>query len=229
MNILTRIIYWLMGWPIRQVSRANSIPRPEIKVVEPVIGKPGDRPYMTPGIIALLALIRLHEGGRSDPYNADFAQNNGWQIVGRTFDEVRTLGRSQVSLHHEASSAIGAYQLLSKTLDSLKSSLELGGQEIFDEAMQDDLAIALAARRGLWDYARGGSITASDFALNLSKEWASLPVPRATRGASRQLRAGSSYYAGDGLNRSFHKVEDVMSAVRAIRTPPLINFAKEIA
>lgn len=169
--------------------------------------------YMTPAMVELLRLIRLHEGGKAG-YNADFRQDDKWTLTDKTFDEVRALGRSQVTTGgrtggKEPSSAIGGYQFLTTTLDSLRSSLGLTGKEIMTPAFQDDLAIALMTRRGRAKY-MAGQITAEAFANELAKEWASLPVVSGPK-------KGRSYYDGDGLNKSFHKPETILAAVRALK------------
>ena len=229
MNILLRIVYWLLGWPIRERPWGDSEPDTTTTVVSDVVGKPRSDPrwYMTNNeMLNLLRLIRLHEGGPgARGYNADYALDDKWTLTSRSFDDVRALGRSQVTRDGEASSAIGAYQFLSKTLDSLKQSLKLTGTETFDQNLQDDLGIALMARRGLWKYC-AGQMTAETFANNLAKEWASLPVVTSIKGARRQLKIGQSYYAGDGLNKAHHDANTVMAAVKSIKTPTLITRAK---
>ena len=169
---------------------------------------------MGPKMREVLRLFRLHESGKAG-YNADFRNDDKWDLVHMTFDQVRALGRAQVTMQHEASSAIGAYQFITPTLDSLKKTLGLTGRETFDVALQDDLAVALMIRRGLMDFGRG-KISAETFCNNLAKEWASLPVVTAIKGARRQLKPGQSYYSGDGLNKAFHKPEVILAAVRAL-------------
>lgn len=173
------------------------------------------RPYMVEAMMRLLALIRTAEGGKGG-YNADFANNNHWVLVTRTFDNVIDLSRSQVSRGGEASSAVGAYQFLSTTLISLKTALRLTGKEIFNENFQDDLAVALMVRRGLILFLRGG-ISNYTFCNNLAKEWASLPVVTAISNGKRVVQPGQSYYAGDGLNKAFHRPADVIELVDALK------------
>lgn len=175
-----------------------------------------DRIYMTPATVKLLRIIREREAGKAG-YNADYRQDDRWTLTNKTFDQVRNLGRSQV-LQGEPSSAIGGYQFITKTLDGLRRDLGLTGKEIFNEAFQDDLAYHLMVGRGLNSFLRG-EITAGTFCNNLAKEWASLPVVTATTGATRRVLPGQSYYAGDGLNRAFHKPETILAAVKALRAP----------
>jgi len=177
--------------------------------------------YMGEPMIRLLGLIRLHESGRPG-YNADFRQDDKWVLTDKTFDQVRALGRSQVTTGgrtggREASSAIAGYQFITATLDSLKRSLKLTGKEIMSPAFQDDLAVALMNGRGFMQFMRG-EMSAETFANNLAKEWASLPVVTAIKGAHRTVTPGQSYYAGDGLNAALHKPATILTAVRALKT-----------
>ena len=73
-----------------------------------------------------------------------------------------------------ASSVAGAYQIKHSTLLSLVKELGLTGDEKFDKAMQDRLAVALLNRRDYDDYLAGG-ITTRRMVRNLSGEWASFP------------------------------------------------------
>lgn len=187
-----------------------------------------DRWYMTPAMVELLRLIRLHEGGKAG-YNADFRQDDKWTLTDKTFDQVRALGRSQVTTGgrvggKEPSSAIGGYQFITSTMDSLRSSLGLSGKEIMSPEFQDDLAVALMTRRGRAKY-MAGQMTAEAFCNELAKEWASLPVVTGPK-------KGRSYYDGDGLNKSFHKPETILAAVRALKDaapapPPVVPHPLE--
>jgi hypothetical protein len=114
-----------------------------------------------------------------------------------------------------ASSAAGAYQIIRKTLEGL--GIPKG--EKFDEACQDEAAMLLLDRRG-WDDCESGNMSAVDFADMLAREWASLPVQRDQRGATRQVKRGQSYYAGDGLNKASATPEEVLKAVNAALVPP---------
>ena len=101
------------------------------------------------------------------------------------------------------SSAAGKYQIIRKTLTGLRDELGLSGNEKFDEAMQDKMAVALMEKRGYSDFLKG-EIKEKDFMYNLSKEWASLPKDM----------SGESYYAGDGLNKALVSPEAVVAALR---------------
>lgn len=118
------------------------------------------------------------------------------------------------------SEAAGRYQFMEDTLRGLYRSVGCGSSDIFDEGTQDRLAIGLLKRRGLDQY-MAGRITADKFCNSLAMEWASLPVVTDVirRSGSRTwtVKAGSSYYSGDGLNTHGVSVSDFRAAVLAIR------------
>jgi len=107
------------------------------------------------------------------------------------------------------SEAAGRYQIMEDTLRPLPPAAGLLPSDLFNEANQDALATVLLKRRGLDRYLAGG-MSAEDFANNLAKEWASLPL---VTGPHR----GRSFYDGDGLNKSHVDVEAFLAAVRACK------------
>lgn len=111
------------------------------------------------------------------------------------------------------SSAAGAYQIIRKTLQSAVAGTKISKTTKFNRDTQDQLGIWLLAQRGMQKYLDGG-ITLQTMAVNLAKEWASMPVPVDMKGASRQVKAGQSYYAGDGLNTAHATTFEVSSALR---------------
>ena len=95
-----------------------------------------------------------------------------------------------------ASTAVGRYQFIHKTLKSIvdRNPNDFPLDRKFDAAAQDEAATILLKRRGY------GELPPRAMALELSKEWASMPDPR----------TGKSYYAGDGLNKSLVPVDDLL-------------------
>lgn len=102
------------------------------------------------------------------------------------------------------STAAGQWQIINPTLRGLVDELQLTGSEVFDQALQDRLAVALMRRRGLDDW-RAGRISDAEFGNRLAQEWAGLPV---VSGARR----GMSHYAGDGINNA-HASAEMFEAV----------------
>lgn len=106
------------------------------------------------------------------------------------------------------SEAAGGYQIMEDTL----RALGVPGSMRFDPAGQDACAMVLLNRRG-WSNLLAGKITKARFADNIAREWASFPVTSDQKGASRTVKAGQSYYAGDGLNHALVEVSTVMGAI----------------
>ena len=123
------------------------------------------------------------------------------------------------------SEAAGRYQIMEDTLRGLWAAAGMRLTDRFDAAGQDRLATELLNRRGLARYL-AGALSTEDFANSLAKEWASLPVVSGPK-------KGSSYYAGDGLNRAGVDVEPFLAAVRAVRdaakaptAPPAVDVPR---
>ncbi len=155
----------------------------------------------------LLNLIASVES--NDNYNAYFgnARNNDIKFTEMTVDEVMQWQANFIA-GGNPSSAVGRYQIISTTLSGLVRELGINTNEKFDQAMQDKMAIALLERRGGEDYIND-DITPEEFAANLAKEWAALPKVIGSN-------PSSSYYDGDGLNKSRTKVHEVLNAIRPI-------------
>lgn len=119
----------------------------------------------------------------------------------------------------------------SRFIPGMVQRLNLPPTLIFNRVLQDYLALQLLIRRELrrwqsgsltWN-GRGASTNNPDkaFMVRLAQEWAALPVPFSMRGASRQISAGQSYYAGDGLNRSGWNHDTFYRQLYSLRTGDL--------
>ena len=84
--------------------------------------------------------------------------------------------------------AAGRYQIVEETLGELKTKLKLDGSELFDEEMQDKMAMALLKKRGYDKWVKG-DLSDEEFANNLAKEWAGLPVVSGAKKGQGYLRA----------------------------------------
>lgn len=114
-----------------------------------------------------------------------------------------------------ASSAVGGYQFIKKTLIATMAQMKLTGDEYWTPGLQDQMAVHLMNGRGLQSYL-AGRINAVEFANNLAKEWASLPVVSRIKGATRMVNPGETYYAGDGLNKAHHDPKAILKLVEAL-------------
>lgn len=147
-------------------------------------------------------------GAAGNTNNPDFGSMNVDQVLQWQRNFVRS---------GSPSSAVGCFQFIRKTLNGLKKQGYVSGGDLMNKASQDALAIALMQQRRLGKYI-SGAISSEDFALQLAKEWASLPVPRDVRRGSRTVRRGQSYYAGDGLNKALVSVEAFIAAVESLKS-----------
>lgn len=157
-----------------------------------------------PKVVApLLDLIAKHEsrGQYGIVYGGIPAQHRPKALTRMTIEQVLAWQLRLISNKITPSTAAGRYQFIYKTLRDTYARAGLTKLDLFDEANQDRLACELLRRRNFSSFL-GGGITTDDMMVNLAKEWASFPVPRAMRGASRNLQRGQSYYAGDGLNKA---------------------------
>lgn len=163
----------------------------------------------TPRLLDLVARAEL-SGGRessvSNNYNAYYANAGNTEIdfTKMTIREVREWQDKYIS-GGSPSSAVGRYQIIRKTLDSLIDELDLTGSEYFDSKMQDKMGETLLKRRG-YDKFKTGKMSKEDFANNLAKEWASFPVI----GGDKD---GYSYYAGVANNKAHIKTDHVLAAL----------------
>lgn len=174
---------------------------------------------MTPALKALLDTIRKHEapkgygqiygGAKGVPKDTDVSKLS---LQGVMDFQQRMLKAGS------ASTACGGYQFIRKTFAATVAEMGLFKETIWTPDVQDEMAVHLMLKRGLNDYL-AGKISREAFANNLAKEWASLPVVTAIKGASRQLVPGQSYYAGDGLNKAFHKPVVILALVEALKAP----------
>lgn len=101
--------------------------------------------------------------------------------------------------------AIGRYQIVNipnaPTMEEVVRELGFTGDELFDQTTQDKMFTHLLKRRGFDDFQKG-KLRWQDFANNLAKEWASLPVVTPTRRGNISLQPGMSYYSGVGGNKA---------------------------
>lgn len=116
----------------------------------------------------------------------------------------------------KASSATGAPQLMRATLAGLIDERGLRMSQVLNGDLQDRLGYHLLKRRG-YDEFMTGKITRQEFGKRLAQEWASFPVLAPTKGATRTLARGQSFYAGDGLNKSLTKPETVEAVLDKVK------------
>lgn len=126
------------------------------------------------------------------------------ELVKMTLDQVNALQMRMLShkSNKHNSSAAGRYQIVRRTLISIREKLNLGGGALFDAEMQDRLACYLLGLRGI-DKWLAGRLSTDTLLTNLAQEWASLPTP-----------SGAGYY---GNQRASVSVSDVKAALAEVR------------
>ncbi len=171
------------------------------------------------GVKALLDFIAQFESAGN--YNARFAAagNQDPRFTEMTLRDVLDWQRDFVQRKGSPSSAVGRYQIIRKTLQTLIDGLNLDPPTLrFDEQVQDRLATKLLEGRGLKKYL-SGELSPEGFANSVSREWAALPIVtddfRDHQG--RAGRRGFSFYADVGNNKAHAGVESYLRAVRAVR------------
>ena len=177
------------------------------KLIEAIVALLGSKQPETEERKPLLDLIgKVEASGNYNAYYGD-ARNTDVNLTDMTVSGVLAW-QDQFVRNGSRSSAVGKYQIIRKTLRSLVKSMGLSGNEVFNEEMQDAMAVELLNRRGYSKFLSGQKSRFA-FANNLAKEWASFPVHGG-------LKHGMSYYAGDGLNKALvspEKVNEVLMEV----------------
>lgn len=173
------------------------------------------------GAAALLDYIGRLETGKTGPEAYDiivfFKQDKlPKKLTEHTIDEL--LAAQQTWAKNWKGSAAGKYQIIRKTLAGLVAQLGIPGSAKFTPDLQDRFGFALLTNRG-WQAFASGQITSGAYALQLSREWASLPVLVTTQGAHRQVTRGQSYYAGDGVNKAHADPAEFEAVLASIRAP----------
>ena len=157
----------------------------------------------------LLDLIGFTEGtDKGRKYNETLAYGaytgGDVKLTAMTLDEIDAL-QTRMLKHPKnklRSSALGRYQIIRTTLRTLRKTLDLTGNELFDGDMQDRFACVLLGQRGIDKYL-AGRLKEDTMLLNLAKEWASLPTP-----------AGKGFYGGQHAAVSAQRVQQTLGEVK---------------
>jgi hypothetical protein len=157
----------------------------------------------------LLDLIgRAEAGGNYNAYYAHARNEDSPKLTAMTMKSVRTWQDNYIR-QGSKSSAVGKYQIIRKTFDAIMKATSIPVTALFSEETQDTMCMFLLRKRGYNKFING-DIMAEEFANELCKEWASLPVI----GGEKH---GRSYYAGDGLNKALVKPEEILKVLGSLR------------
>lgn len=128
-------------------------------------------------------------------YNAMYGKwsQTAINLTGMTINQIQDLQKKSVYKDKNGNYvgwAMWKYQIVTGTLNWLKQRLWLTGNELFDEAMQDKMAMALIGSS--YDDYQAGKITAEQLQKKVSGIWAWVPNPA----------TGKSTYAADWTNKA---------------------------
>ncbi len=167
----------------------------------------------------VLDLIRVTETSRDDDtaYETIYGHHEDELTKPITEMTVAELQENQPGFSETwGSSASGAYQFMYATLGDLLEGEHCTEEDIFEPDLQDDLGFVLLQRRGYDPWAKFQTSTDA-FMVELSKEWASFPVPYDMQGAHQWVSRGQSYYAGDSVNKALITPEEVWTVCENAR------------
>lgn len=172
----------------------------------------------------------------SDTYNKPLTEMTVNEIMnaqvgttGLTKDELLALNPELEQYQRDREFfAVGAYQIIPKTLWSAVRSGDVKGDEVFTPSFQDRVALEFligSDRPTVRDYIQGKSnVTVDQAVLSLAKQFASVPVPPNTtktlnEGTDEErvinIPEGNSYY-GSG-NQALHTVAQTRQALEQER------------
>lgn len=154
-----------------------------------------------------IILDMISEQESAGNYNAVIGDaHSSNDLSTRTVAEIYDLMEDLLT-YGQPSTAIGRYQIIRGTLQSLQESQSLADDALFTPELQDSLAVALMVGRGYSKWWTG-DMSDEDFAGGLSCEWASLPDPQ---------NGGKSHYDGVGPNRAGMSLQHVYGALARAR------------
>lgn len=168
------------------------------------------------------SLITLCTGAEAKSYNTVYGGRE-IQLDQMTIAEVMQWQRDARAAGARGT-AVGKYQMIPDTLleETQKAKLDPLTTR-FTKDTQDYLMLGRLKRFRRYEQFKEKSLGASElenaqsFCLRLAQEFASIPVPYATRGDKRAVAKGESYYAGDGLNKSHHDPDSFVNGLMDIR------------
>lgn len=102
--------------------------------------------------------------------------------------------------------ATGRFQIIGQTLHSCKTSLNLGNDVLYNKNTQDYIFTNCLVYGAAKKFLYGKSENANDALYLISKQWASMPVPKGYKTKSGRISDGTNaYYDNDGVNATHSK------------------------
>ncbi len=171
---------------------------------------------MGTGLRGLLNTIAHFETHRTDNhgnngYDRVYGRANTVPLTHMTINQVLAWQDDYVA-NGSKSSAAGRYQIIRGTLRGLVQDMNLTGNEMFDQDMQDHMALTLLKQAGLDRYL-AGRIDADSFQDRIANTWASI-----------ERTNGHGAHDHDGLNRAADGSGNmVLAALRTLGPAPSLN------
>ena len=153
--------------------------------------------------------------------------NNNYNVIvgGKNDPSIKEKTVTELNSKFGGQTALGRYQIQMRTaLDQLRRNKIDPSTFKFDEKGQDDLFRMILKYRGYDEYLEG-TMTKKEFALQLAKEFASVPEDARNR----------SYYAGDGVHSktkvTYGQVNELLDSlkpsVKPVTAPPATPSGKK--
>jgi hypothetical protein len=171
------------------------------------------------GTSKLAKKFSIIDGYYSDTYSKPLTEMTVNELMnaqvgttGKTTEELLRMDPESTSAQRNRDVfAVGAYQIIPKTMWDAVRKGAIDGDTVFNPKTQDKIAIDFLAgsdRTKLRDFLQGNpNVSVEDAMLDLAKQWASAPAPKdMTTSGGRKIKKGKSYY-GSG-NKAQHTVEE---------------------
>ena len=180
------------------------------------------------GTSKLAKKFSIIDGYYSDTYNKPLTEMTVNELMnaqvgttGKTTEELLRIDPESTSAQRNRDVfAVGAYQIIPKTMWAAVRKGAIDGDTIFEPKVQDKIAIDFLAgsdRTKLRDFLQGNpNVSVEDAMLDLAKQWASAPAPKdMTTSGGRKIKKGKSYY-GSG-NKAQHSVAETKAMLLKAR------------
>jgi len=180
------------------------------------------------GTSKLAKKFSIIDGYYSDTYNKPLTEMTVNELMnaqvgttGKTTEELLRIDPESTSAQRNRDVfAVGAYQIIPKTMWAAVREGAIDGDTVFEPKVQDKIAIDFLAgsdRPKLRDFLQGNpNVSVEDAMLDLAKQWASAPAPKdMTTSGGRKIKKGKSYY-GSG-NKAQHSVAETRAMLLKAR------------
>ena len=213
---------------LSQTSGLTAQPTPKTTLLKYISEGEGGYGAANNGTSKLAKKFSMSDGYFSDSVNKPLTgmsvnelMNAQVGTTGKTTEELLKMNPESTSAQNNREVfAVGAYQIIPKTMWSAVKSGAIEGDTIFSPETQDKIAMDFLAgsdRPKLRDFLAGNpNVSVEDAMLSLAQQWASAPAYKdMTTSGGRKIKKGDSYY-GSG-NKALHTVEETKTMLLKAR------------